>query len=174
MGSLWCLWSGILWPMGRVRLFAHYSISLSSWCRLTWRHRVSKMFVRYMLSRVCLRSSQFYQLEFIQCMGFVSSDYPIFLCWSWDCALCIITIIKSEVWIINHGLWSAHETMACAVCLTFILVNYLKNPGFSWCSVKNQNNISLPLFRPIVKFSHTSVDVSFCSHIASRQTPVIA
>ena len=31
-----CKWSDTLWPVGRVRLFAYYTISLSSLCRLIW------------------------------------------------------------------------------------------------------------------------------------------
>ena len=33
--------------------------------------------------------------------------------------LCLITIIKSEVW--AHCLWLGHETMVCAVCLSVFL-----------------------------------------------------
>ena len=37
-----CKWSDTLWPVGRVRLFADYTISLSSLCRLIWRHWTTK------------------------------------------------------------------------------------------------------------------------------------
>ena len=50
-----CKRSDTLWPAGRVRLFADYTISLSSLCRLIWRHWTNKMLVRYMLPSVCLR-----------------------------------------------------------------------------------------------------------------------
>ena len=40
-----CKWSDTLWPVGRVRLFADYIISLSSLCRLIWRHWTTKMLV---------------------------------------------------------------------------------------------------------------------------------
>ena len=53
--------------------------------------------------------------------GCVSSAYPIFLWWSWECVLNLIIIIKSEVWTINHRLGLGHETMVCAVCLTMFL-----------------------------------------------------
>ena len=71
----WCSVYGIckrsyrLWPAGRVRLFADYTISLSSLCRLIWRHWTNKMHVRYMLPSVCLRLKLFSQLSFIQYMG---------------------------------------------------------------------------------------------------------
>ena len=64
-----CKGSDTLWPVGRVRLFADYTISLSSYCRLIWRHSTTKMLVRYMLPSVCLRLRQFSQLSFIQYMG---------------------------------------------------------------------------------------------------------
>ena len=35
--------------------------------------------------------------------------------------LCLIIIIKSEVWTIIHCLWLDHETMVCAVCLSIFL-----------------------------------------------------
>ena len=64
-----CKQSDTLWPIGRVRLFADYTISLSSLCRLIWRHWTTKMLVRYMLPSVCLRLRQFSQSSFIQYMG---------------------------------------------------------------------------------------------------------
>ena len=47
-----CKWSDTLWPVGRVRLFADHTISLSSLCRLIWRHWTTKMLVSYMLLSV--------------------------------------------------------------------------------------------------------------------------
>ena len=78
----WCsdygIWkrSDTLWPAGRVRLFADYTISLSSLCRLTWRHWTNKMLVRYMLPSVCLRLRLFSQLSFIQYMGLCILSWP--------------------------------------------------------------------------------------------------
>ena len=51
----------------------------------------------------------------------VSSAYPILLWWSWECVLCLIIIIKPEVWIINHCQGLGHETKVCTVCLTMFL-----------------------------------------------------
>ena len=42
-----CKRSDTLWPAGRVRLFADYTISLSSLCRLIWRHWTNKMLQVY-------------------------------------------------------------------------------------------------------------------------------
>ena len=39
----------------RIRLFVHYTISLSSLCKLNWRHWTYKMPVRYILSSVWVR-----------------------------------------------------------------------------------------------------------------------
>ena len=72
-----CKRSDTLWPVGRVRLFADYIISLSSLCRLIWRHWTTKMLVRYMLPSVCLRLRQFSQLSFIQYMGLCVFSLPI-------------------------------------------------------------------------------------------------
>ena len=38
--------------------------------------------------------------------------------------ICLIIIIKSEVWTITHCLGLGHETMVCAVCLSIFLVNF--------------------------------------------------
>ena len=41
--------------------------------------------------------------------------------------LCLIIIIKSEVWIITHCLGLSHETMVCAVCLSIFFEYFLWN-----------------------------------------------
>ena len=97
-----CKRSDILWPACRVRLFADYTISLSSLCRLIWRHWTNKMLARYMLPSVCPRLRLFSQLSFIQYMGLCVFCSPNFLSWLWECVLYLIIIIKSEVWISNH------------------------------------------------------------------------
>ena len=71
-----CKRSDTLWPAGRVRLFADYTISLSLLCRLIWRHWTNKMLVRYMLPSVCLRLRLFSQLSFIQYMGLCAFSLP--------------------------------------------------------------------------------------------------
>ena len=70
-----CKWSDILWPVGRVRLFTNYTISLSSLCRPIWRHWITKMLVSYMLSSVCLRLRQL-SPSFIQYMGLCVFSLP--------------------------------------------------------------------------------------------------
>ena len=39
--------------------------------------------------------------------------------------LCLIIIIKSEVWTITHCLWLGHETMVSAVCFSIFLVKFI-------------------------------------------------
>ena len=62
-----------------IRLFVHNTISLSSLCKLIWRHWTYKMPVRYILSSVWLRLSIFSQLSIIQYMGLCVFSLPISL-----------------------------------------------------------------------------------------------
>ena len=49
------------------------------------------------------------------------SVYPFPLWWLREYTLCLIIIIKPEVWTIIHCLGLGHETMVCAVCLFIFL-----------------------------------------------------
>ena len=71
-----CKWSATLWPVGLVNLFADYTISLWSVCRLIWRHWTTKMLVRYMLLSVYLRLRQFSQSFFIRYMRLCVFSLP--------------------------------------------------------------------------------------------------
>ena len=75
-----CKWSDTLWPVGRVRLFVDYTISLSSICRLIWKHWTTKMLVRYMMSSMCLRLRQFSQLSLYSLYGAVCLQLTQFSC----------------------------------------------------------------------------------------------
>ena len=75
-----CKHSGTLRSDGRFCLFAHYTISLLSLCRLTCKHWTYKMPVRYILSSLCLRLSQFSQLPPLSYMKF--STYLFW--WFWE------------------------------------------------------------------------------------------
>ena len=75
-----------------------------------WRYRTSKMPVRYILSRVCLRLSQFSQLSFMQYMGLCWFGLPIYIIMIVRIrALYLIIINKSEVWLIWHYFGLGHE-----------------------------------------------------------------
>ena len=87
-----CKRSDTFWPAGPVRLFADYTISLSSLCRLIWRHWTNKMLVRYMLPSVCLRLILSSQLSFIQYMG-----------------LCVFSLLNSPVMIVRMCILSYYH-----------------------------------------------------------------
>ena len=53
--------------------------------------------------------------------GCVFSVYPFPLWWLRKYTLCLIIIIKSELWTIINCLVSGHETMVCAVCLYIMI-----------------------------------------------------
>ena len=54
-----CKYSDTFWLADRVRLFVHYTISLSSLCKLIWGHWTYKTPVRYMVSSVWVGLSIF-------------------------------------------------------------------------------------------------------------------
>ena len=92
----------------------------SSLCKLIWRHWTYKVPVRYILSSVWVRLSIFSQLSIIQYMGLHVLSLPFSLVMIeriYMYILCLIIIIKSDVWTIIHCLWLGHETMVCAVCV---------------------------------------------------------
>ena len=76
----------------------------------------------YILSSVWVRLSIFSLLSIVQYVGLYVFSLPIspvmieriFI-------LCLIIIIKSEVWTITHCLRLCHETMVSAVCLSIFL-----------------------------------------------------
>ena len=74
-----CKYSDTFWLADRVHLFVHYSISLSSLCKLIWGHWTYKMPVGYILSSVRVRLSIFSQLSIIQYMGLCVFSLPISL-----------------------------------------------------------------------------------------------
>ena len=72
--------------------------------------------------RVC-EWDQAYSLSYplYDIRGCVFSVYPSPLWWLREYILCLIIIIKSEVWTITHCLGLGHETMVCTVCLSIFL-----------------------------------------------------
>ena len=117
-----CKYSDTFWLADRTRLFVQYTISLSSLCKLIWRHWNYKIPVKYILSSVWVRLSILSPLSSIQYVGLCVFSLPIPLVMiEIIYILCLIIIIKSEVWTITHCLGLCHETMACAVCLSIFL-----------------------------------------------------
>ena len=77
MFSLWYLQMvGYIMACRLCSFVCRLPISLSSLCRLIWRHWTTKMLVKYMLPSVCLRLRQFSQLSFIQYMGLCVFSLP--------------------------------------------------------------------------------------------------
>ena len=74
-----CKYLDTFWLADRVRLFIHYTISLSSLWKLIWGHWTYEMAVRCILSSVWLRLSIFSQLSIIQYMGLCVFSLPISL-----------------------------------------------------------------------------------------------
>ena len=122
-----------------------------------WRHWTYKMPVRYNLSSVWVKLDIFFQLIIVQCVGLcvcglsVSISYVMI---EGIYMLCLIIIIKSEVWTITHCLGAGHETMVRAVCFflysygifkhTYILQISRKQLMF-W--LENLQNIMFPIIR---------------------------
>ena len=74
-----CKYSDTFWLIDRTRLFVQYTISLSSLCKLIWRHWTYKMLVRYILSSMWVRLSIFSPLSIIQHVGLYVVGLPISL-----------------------------------------------------------------------------------------------
>ena len=125
-----CKYSDTFWLADRTRLFGQYTISLSSLCKLIWRHWNYKIIVRYILSSVWVRLSIFSPYPLYNMWGCMFTVYPFLLWWlrEYEYILCLIIINKSEVWTITHCLGLGHETMVSAVCLsTFFLIDLVWN-----------------------------------------------
>ena len=74
-----CKYSDTFWLADRTRLFVQYTISLSSLCKLIWRHWAYKMPVRYILSSAWVRLSIFSPSSIIQNVGLYVFSLPISL-----------------------------------------------------------------------------------------------
>ena len=106
-------------------LFVQYTISLSSLCKLIWKYWIYKMPVGYILSSVWVRLSIFFPLSIIKYVGLYIFSLPISLMMIERIyLLCLIIIIKSEVWTITHWLGLGHETKVSAVCLSIFLSHH--------------------------------------------------
>ena len=120
--SLWSSANGrIRFGLQIVFICLHITPSHYHHCaNFIWRHWTYKMPVRYNLSSVWVRLSIFSQLSNLQYVGLCVFSLPIsFVMIERIYILCLIIIIKSEVWTITHCLGLGHETMVCAVCLSY-------------------------------------------------------
>ena len=88
-----------------------------------WRHWTYKMPVRYNLSSVWVRLSIFSWLSIIQYVGLCVFKIPIpFVMIERIYILCLIIIIKSEVWTIIHCLGLGHEKWYALYVFLYILI----------------------------------------------------
>ena len=118
-----CKYSDTFWLADRTRLFVQYTISLSSLCKLFWRHWTYKMPLRYILSSVWVRLSIFSPFSIIQYVGLYVFSLPISLVMIERIyILCLIIIIKSEVWTITYCLEVGHEK--CCPMYVFLYSYY--------------------------------------------------
>ena len=101
-----------------------------------WRHWIYKMPVRYILSSVWVRLSISSQLSIIQSIiqyvGLCVFSLPTPLLMIERIYICLIIIIKSDVWTIIHCSGLGQEAMVCALCLSIFFwtigkvhVNYI-------------------------------------------------
>ena len=146
--SLWCVQIMGYTEARRsyLDLFAPYTIALSAWFRVIWKHWTYKTPVRYILSSVCLWSSPLSHLSFMQYIGLcVFSLTNSFLM---TVLLHTIKIVKSKIWIIIHCLGLGHETVVWVVCLAMFLrcCLQIQHVYRSCCELVNVN--ALYIFRP--------------------------
>ena len=109
-----CKYSDTFWLADRVRLFVHYTISLSSLSKLFWGHWTYNACQIYFVECVS-------KISIIYIRGCVFSVYLFPLWWLREYTLCLIIIIKSEIWTNIYCLGLGHETVVCAVCLSIFL-----------------------------------------------------
>ena len=98
----------------------HHCVNLSEGIELI------KCLSTYILSSVWVRFSIFSPLSIIQYVGLYVFSLPISLVMIERIyILCLVIIIKSEVWITTHCLGLGHEIMVSAVCLSIFLKPYM-------------------------------------------------
>ena len=105
-------------PECRMRLFAHYTILLPQLCRLIQRHWICQMFVSYILSNVCLRLGQTFQLSLCNIWSCAFSAYPCLSLWLRD--MRILSYYFHQIGSVNR-LGVDHETRVYAVCLAIFV-----------------------------------------------------
>ena len=104
--------------------------------------------VRYSLLSVWLRQGIFSPLSYPlqNRWGLCVFSWPISLVMIERIyILCLIIIIKSEVWTITHCLGLGHETMVCAVCLPVFLptgINHFMYESIQWGKALQCNAVS--------------------------------
>ena len=120
--------------------------------------------VRYNLSSVWVRLGMFSQLSIIQYVGLCVFSLPIsFVMIERIYILCLIIIIKSEVWTTTHCLGLGHETMVCAVCLSIFLSRWRK----PFCAFQQYTKDKTPTIYGIPGL-YSGLSVSTCNITLSK------
>ena len=92
--------------------------------KFIWRHWTYKMPVRYNLSSVWIRLSIFSQLSIMQYVGLCVFSLPIsFVMIERIYMLCLIIIIKSEVWTNYYPLFRVRSWNNGVRCMSFYILN---------------------------------------------------
>ena len=120
--SWWVQIFGYVMACRSYSFFVHYTVSLSSlWkriCRYLNFWKVCQMYFVECVSKMAhILLVIHYSIYWAVCFQFAQ-----FLRDGWEnILLCLIIIIKLEVWTIIHCLGLGHEAMVCAVCLFIFL-----------------------------------------------------
>ena len=115
-----CKYSDTFWLSDRTRLF----LKLQNSCQIYFVECVSKM--KHILSVIHYTMCGAVCFQFTHSLVMIERIY----------ILCLIIIIKSEVWTITHCLGLVHETMVSAVCLSIFLPKLITMQ--LWCIVPRE------------------------------------
>ena len=130
-------------------------------------------FLSDLFCRVWVRWGIFSQLSIIQYVWLCVCSLPVSLVMIERIyILCLIIIIKSEVWTVTHCLWLGHETMLCAVCLStflFLSMRYSVKHLFHIC-LQRRHLFPLPARHVILQ----GFLVMSASHLSSTESSVNA
>ena len=114
-------------------LFVYDTISLSSLCKLIWRHWTYKMPVRYILSSVWVRLSIFSQLSILQYTGLCVFGLP---CDDWDDIYFVLLSASNRKYelLVYYQLFRARSWNNGMRCMSIFLLYYFWD---SQHSIKN-------------------------------------
>ena len=79
-----CQWSDTFWLADCIRLIVQYTISLSSFCKLIWRHWTYKMPVRYIFFECVNKIKHIFSVIHYTICGAVCFQFAHFPCNDWE------------------------------------------------------------------------------------------
>ena len=123
-----CKYSDMFWLADLTCLFVQYTISLSSLCKLIWRHWTYKMPVRYILSSVWVRLSIFSPLYYYTICGAICFQFTHFSCDDWE-NIYTLSYYHHQIGSMNYySLFRVRSWNNCVGCMSFyILTENWKN-----------------------------------------------